>query len=286
MEDTQKDGGFTLPDTKIIVKFIPHKTGMAANVDKGHVIEGGMLVNAVKKYCAPIARNGSIKNVLTKEEKEYLESKTGLNLSVYGDYWTTHYVSLFKEDASNILNLSNPRDYISYKILCSLTDDIAPNWKSRYDKLSYQFAITEEGEEMQEAKTKYDAKKQAFKLYGKIEDDKEQLMGVLRLLENKPISEETSLLFLQTKIESLIDANPLAFVNVVQDKKLHTKMLINEGISKKVIIKKNNKYYTADGLDLCNAGEIPTFDNAVNYLQNPSNSEVRDIIEAKINKLK
>lgn len=280
-------GNFELPNEIIIVKYISRNTGMAANVDKNHVIAGGMLTTAVKKYAAPLQRNGSIKNVLSNEEKEYLEDVTGLNLSVYGDFWQTHYVPLHKESANNILDLSNPMDYISYKILTSLSKhDIAPSWKDRNKNLTYQFAITREDEEMLETKSKLDSKREAFMSYGKIMDNKEQLLGVLKLLTNKPLSENSTLDWLQHEVEQFVDKEPTKFLNVVKDKSLFTKLLINNAIDKKVIIKKSNRYSTADGLDLCNAGEIPTLDNAVKYLDEPINQEVRSIIEAKINKAK
>ena len=61
--------GFQLPDEKVIVKFIPRKKGLAANVEDNHVISGGMLSGAKIKYVAPLERNGAIKNILTNEEK-------------------------------------------------------------------------------------------------------------------------------------------------------------------------------------------------------------------------
>lgn len=285
MEKTLK-GNFTLPNEIITVRYIHRNRGMAANVDKNHVISGGLLSKAVRKFCTPLMRNGSIANVLSNEEKEYLENVTGLNLSVYGDFWNTFRVSLHKEDANNRLDLSNAMDYISYKILESLKNEIAPNWVSRNTKQTYQFAICRENEEMLESKGKYDAKKEAFKMYGKIEDNKDTLLSILKLITNKAISPNSELDWLQHKVEEFIDSNPSAFVNVMNDKTLYTKMLINTAIDKGVIIKKSNKYSTEDGLDLCNSGEIATFDNAVGYLDNVKNQDVRSLIEAKINKIK
>ncbi len=86
------------------------------------------------------------------------------------------------------------------------------------------------------------------------------------------------------KVEEFIDTMPSQFVNVINDSSFYTKILINSGIDAGVIKKEGNKYSTIDGLELCNAGEIPTFDNAVNYLDSVKNQEVRNIIEAKINK--
>jgi hypothetical protein len=243
-----------------------------------------MLSGSVKKFPAPLLKNGSIANVLTKDEKTYLEDVTGLDLSVYGEFWTNHYVSLFKDD--NKFDLSNPMDYISYKILLFCKDDIAQSWKERNLKQTYQFVITSGEEEMTEKKVGFDNKKEAFKLYGKIEEDKDKLIGVLTLLTNKPISKETSLKWLQTKVEEFIDTKPESFVSLIKDKSLETKLLINLAIDKGIIIKNSNKYSTVDGLDLCENSQIPTFENAVAYLDNVKHQDVRSLVEAKILKAK
>jgi hypothetical protein len=149
MEKTIK-GNFILPNEIVTVRYIHRNRGMAANVGKDHVISGGLMSKAVRKFCTPLMRNGSVANILTAEEKEFLEEETGLNLSVYGDFWNTFRVALHKEDANNRLDLSNAMDYISYKILESLKNEISPDWTSRNIKQTYQFAICRENEEMLE----------------------------------------------------------------------------------------------------------------------------------------
>ena len=275
---------FTLPDETVIVKFVRRRKGMAANVDENHVISGGMLTNAKKKYSAPLQKNGSIANILTKEEKEYLEAETGLNLSVYGDFWETYQVSLFKDDASNKFDLSNPMDYIAIKILEAYEDDIAHEWKLRNKKQTYDFVITRENEIGDERKRSLDTKKQAFKLYGKIEDDREKLIGILKLLSNKPISKDSKLRWIQGKVEEYVDTTPSRFLSVVEDESLETKLLINKAVDAGYIIRNGNKYSTADGLELSESKQPASFDNAVTYLDNPKHQDVRDLIVAKINK--
>ena len=271
---------FELPDKEIVVKYIRRKQGMASSVGDEHVIAGGMLEGAVCKYQAPLLRNGSIANVLTKEEKATLEELTGLDLSVYGDFWTEHFVSLFKDD--NRFNLRNPLDYISYKILWFLKDDIARTWSERNDKQTYRFVMTSSDEEITEKKVGYDHKKNAFKLYGKIEDDKDKLIGIIKLLTNKPVSKDSPLKWLQTKVEEFIDNKPAAFIELLNDTKFETKLLIQNAEEKGVIIKHGNKYKTIDGLDLCENSQVATFENAITYLDNPKHQDVRSFIEAKI----
>jgi hypothetical protein len=280
----EKESTFTLPEKTVTIKYINRKKGMASNVGDDHVISGGMLSGSVKRFQVPLLRNGSLKNVLTNDEKEVLESQTGLNLSIYGEFWTNHFVALFKDD--NRLDLSNPMDYISYKILMSLKDDIAPSWAERNLKQTYQFVITSSDEELTEKKQGLDNKKEAFKLYGKIEDDKEKLIGILKLLTNKPISKDATLKWLQSQVEEFLDKKPESFVAMLKDSKLETKLLIQSAEDKGVILKSGNKYATSDGLDLCENGQIPTFENAIAYLDNPKHQEVRSLIEAKLSSKK
>ena len=275
---------FTLPEKKVTVKYIKRKKGMASNVSEDHVISGGMLSGSVKKFTTPLMKNGGLANVLTKEEKEELEKLTGLNLSIYSDFWKEHAISLFKED--NLLDLSNPLDYISYKILLSYKNDICPTWSERNLKQTYEFVIVSGDEEINEKKVGFDSKKEAFKLYGKIEDDKDKLLGILKLLTNKPISPDSTLNWLQTRVEEFIDSKPSLFVDLMKDSKFETKLLIQSAEEKGYVKKSGNKYSTIDGLDLCENGQIPTFENAVAYLDNPKHQDVRGIIEAKLSSKK
>lgn len=274
---------FVLPNEIVTVKFIPRKKGMAANVGDNHVIAGGMLTNSIQGFVLPKSlRSGGLVNVLTNEEKEYLESQTGLNLSVYGDFWKTFKVKLRKDDASNVFDISTPMGYLSLKILEQYPDDIALTWATRNDNPTAKFAITRSGEVTDEKKHKLDVKKEAFKLYGKIEDNKDKLISVLKLLTNKPISEASELKWVQGLLEEIVDTTPAKFLAVINDTSFEIRALINKGVDAGIIKKSGNKYATVDGLDLCENGSVATIENAVKYLENPKHQDVKDIIEAKI----
>ncbi len=273
---------FKLPSRRVTVKFVPRKKGMAANVDDNHVIAGGMLPNAKDTFYCPLQRSGGIANILSKKEKEYLEQELGLDLSVYGDFWKTFNVKLGKSDAGNRFDTSNPLEFISLRILEQYTDQIAPSWKERKNKPSYKYAITEQGEEQDEKKIKLDLKKEAFKKYGRIEEDKDALIGVLKLLENKPISKESKLSWIQGQVEAFLDQHPGKFVQLMTDPYLETKLLLNKAVEAGAVKKNGNSYRTIDGLDLCNSGQKPTFNNAVRFLNEDKNQEVRLLIESRI----
>jgi len=70
--------------------------------------------------------------------KKYLESKTGLNLSVYDDFWTAHFVQLFKDD--NILpqkfKIGDILTVVANKInyyMCKKGDEV---WAFDFDMLT------------------------------------------------------------------------------------------------------------------------------------------------------
>lgn len=277
------DSAFRLPNKKIIIKFIPRSNVMINGEIDNHIAKGGMLTGAVCSYSAPLQRNGTVVNVLTNEEKEYLEGVTDLNLSVYGDFWRTFKVRLIKDTLGQEFNLLNPINYISYKILKSLTKfEIAPSWADRNRNLDYRFAITE-ADEVTNVKNKvFNTKREAFKAYSKIESNAEILHSILKLLSNAPISKNTSLSVLQDKVGDYVDNQPEKFLSVANDANFETKKLILDGVEAGFISKTGSRYVTKDGLELCESGEIPTFANAVKYLDAIKNQDTRIIIEAKI----
>jgi len=282
-ETKEYTGTFTLPERKVKVIYIKRKKGMAAgdHIGPDHIIAGGMIDNAVTKYVVPLNRSGGLVNVLTTEEKDYLEYKLrGANLSVYGDFWYDQSVLLTKQDT--IFDLSNPRDYIQVAILKANKAEIAVGYSNRNKRAEYKFMIVEDGEKLLDDKKRYDFKKNAWKEYGRIEDQKDLLVGVLKLLENKLISEDSKLEWVQGKVESFVDEAPKRFLSVVLDPSFETRLLINKAIDKKLITRNGNRFATADGLELSEEGEIPTFAMAVRYLEQPKNQAVRDILEAKL----
>ena len=115
---------------------------------------------------------------------------------------------------------------------------------------------------------------------------KKSMKRKLVLMLNKPISPDSTLNWLQTRVEEFIDSKPSLFVDLMKDSKFETKLLIQSAEEKGYVKKSGNKYSTIDGLDLCENGQIPTFENAVAYLDNPKHQDVRGIIEAKLSSKK
>ncbi len=283
-----KEKGFELPNEKVTIKFIKRRKGLASDVDDSHVISGGMIEGATRKYCVPLMKNGGLKNVLTKEEKEYFEKGhyNGVNLSIYSDFWVNQYVTLEKLDT--VLDLSIPEEYIKYKILLAWDDVIAPSLEQykTINKGTYQFFITRTGEELKDRSKKLDSIKTAWKEYYKIEDNREVLISIIYLLTGKKVSDNSTMKFINTEVETLVDTRTTDFLNLVQDLNFETKTLIALAENAGIILKKNGRYETVDGLKLAKEGEIASLQNAVKYLIDPKNQEVRDLIQARVENTK
>lgn len=283
-----------LRNERVIIRHIPRQSNMVQNPK--HVLYGGMADTAIRVFVVPKLSSGKYVNVLTDDEKDFLEDAMGLEpnaLSIYkrdNNFWDDSNVDgvskvmLKKQD--NYLDLSNPEDYIKYKILLANKDYIAPSLQDLedYPKATYQFVIIEEGDETKSAKSNMSNTMMCYKEYGKIEDDKDTLSLIIETLDGRPVATSSKLEFLQTKINDLIQANPKTFLQVITDKLLPTKVLIRKAISHGIISKRGNfLYLRSDGKPLCNDNEDPTINVAARYLNNPKYQSVKFAIEAELN---
>lgn len=284
-----------LRNEKVIVRHIPKLQGIWGNNPK-HVLAGGMADNAIKTFVVPRLSSGMYVNVLTDAEKAFLEEAMGLEynaLSVYrkeDNFWDDrneagiNRVSLTKQDT--YLDLSNPEDYIRYKILLANKDFIAPSMKAYEDapKATYQFIIIEENEENKVAKANMSMTMKCYKEYGKIEEDKDTLRVIVELIEGKPLAANTKLEFLQTRVNSLIQANNKLFYSTITDPLLKTKVLIVKSVENGLIANRDGKFYLkVDNSPLCNDGENATLNNAAKFLNLHKNQETLLYLQAKLN---
>lgn len=280
---------------RIVVRHINKQKGNIT--DPKHVLYGGMAETATRTFVVPRLSSGRFVNVLTDDEKKFLEDYMGLEnnaLSIYNkenNYWddsrpnTNARVTLRKQD--NFFDLSNPDEYIKYKILLANKDFIAPSLKELADhpKATYQFVVIEEGEEAKAVKTEMSYTMLCFKEYGKIEDDTETLKLIIEIMDGRPVSSTSKLEFIQSKIYNLIQANPKTFYSIITDKMLPTKVLIRSAVAAHIITKRGDYLYFNNN-PLCDDGREPTLNVAAAYLNNPKNQNLKFTIESKLKESK
>lgn len=282
-----------LRNERVIVRFVPSPNAMVQQ--KGHVLSGGMSENATRSFVVPLLRTGQYMNVLTKNEKDFLEQAMGLEpnaLNVYrknDNFWDDSNpkgigkVTLHKQD--NYLDLSNPVDYIRYKILLANKDQIAASIQELEDrpKATYQFVIISENAEAKSNLSKMDATMQCYTEYGAIRDDKNTLRTIIELLESRPTSPQVKLDYLQGKVNEYIQKDPRRFLNTITDEYLSAKVLIKRCIEAGLISWRNNLYYLRqDGSPLCEMGEESTLNNAAKYISSIKHQELKYQLEAKL----
>lgn len=272
---------------RIIVKHLPKETGLVTNPK--HLLYGGMAESAVRWFTVPRLSSGAYVNVLTNSEKAYLEEVMGLEynaLSIYNkvdNYWDNFMVRLTKQD--NYLDLSNPEDYIKYKVLLANRDYIAPSLQEVEDhpKATYQFVIIHENEESKASKKKLSATMQAYMEFGKIQENPDILRTIIETIDGRPVAKTSKIEFLQDKVGKLIQADSKLFVKVVTDPMLNTKVLIKKAVEEGLISNRGGMLYLkSDGTPLCEDNEEPTLNFAAKYLNMPKHQELKLSLEAKL----
>ena len=273
-----------LKNERVIVRRLL-KEGKITNPK--HVLYGGMALGAFHTFTVPMLRDGQLVDVLTKEEKAYLEEAMGLEtnaLSVHrqvDNYWSNYQVKLGKEDT--ILDLSIPEEYIKYKVLLANTECIAPSLDAvnLKQKETYEYVLLHEEEEAKANKKRVNKNIEAYKILGKIEGDKDKLRTIVEIATSRPQHRTASIDALTDQIDRLIQANANLFLTIAQDPLLDTKVLLKKGIETGAVKVKNDLFYDADGKPLCDAGNA-TFSVAAEWLNKPKNQGTKLAIEAKI----
>ena len=281
-----------LRNEQVIVRYLPKQSRMVSNPK--HVLFGGMAENATRTFVVPMLSSGRYVNVLTDDEKDFLEDIMGLPknaMSIYkkvDNFWDDtneagiSKVTLRKQD--NYLNLANVEDYIRYKILIANKDYIAPSLEAleTHPKATYQFVILTEESETKSARKGMTILMQCYTAYGKIEDDVDALRIIIETLTGITVHKNTKKEFLQTKINELIQSNSKMFLKIATDPLLQTKVLIRKCIESSLIAHRGNQYYIKDGnIPMCEDGE-PTLNVAAQWINLPKNQEIKLSLEAKL----
>ena len=273
-----------LKNETIIVHHVARESALVHNPK--HINYGGMAEGAARWLTVPRLRSGQYADVLTKNEKAYLEDAMGLEynaLSVHkvkNNFWSNFFVKLQKQD--NYFNLGIPEDYIKYKVLLANTDIVAPSFDELQSrpKATYEFVILHQKEEEQELRKKTNYNIEAYKEFGKIEDNRDKLRVILETATGKPITSNITSDALSNGIDKLIQSDAKMFLKIAKDPLLDTKVILRNGVEAGSVILKNGLFYTVDGKPLCDKGDA-TMSVAAGYLSKPKNQQLRLTIEAK-----
>lgn len=284
-----------LRNEKVIVRYIKKKNFRIDN--PRHVLHGGMAETAKRTFVVPRLTSGRYVNVLTDDEKDFFEEQLGLEknaLSIYkreDNFWdddredTICKVVLTKQDT--YLDLSDPGDYIRYKILLANKDLIAPSLEALEElpKATYQFVIISEGEELKSLKDNTNIVMKCYKEFGKVEEDYHILKFIVESIDSRPIAKSTKIEFLQSKINDLIKSDPKVFYKIITDPYLGSKVLLVKAVDAGIVSKKGDfLYLREDNKPLCEDGQEPNLEMAARYINMPKHQAIKLAIEAELKK--
>ena len=269
---------FKLPSKKIEVR--PYIKPTAFIKDVNH--RASFLAPRAKKvYVTPIDRNTQrFKQLLTEEETQYLEPLLHRDLSIYNrdyNFWSEFQVILGKDTVT--LNLSDPVDYIKYKVLKSNTQEICTDERLLKSKLTYKYVLKDLDEEVFRDAEESDFEEKVWTLFGEVKKDRVKMLDFLRISGRK-VSDNSTDAFLISEIKKHYVKssfeNMKYFVNTLSSEDFELNVTISKAVSYRIIEKVRNKY------NFQNEQIGSSLPQLVSYLKDPKNQDVLLIIQEQI----
>jgi hypothetical protein len=288
---------FSLPNKRVLVKPILREGKWLSRSHSGNF----MYDNAKMLITVPISeQSGQLLNPLTTEEVEYFENKelSGLDfnrgdLSPYKKpdakhenipYWYAKEIVITKNDGVldddtvlMELDLSNPMDYINYKVLLANSrygGVVAASWEQRYDQGTYKIALVDSQYKSETESNRAKKLAEAFKFFTPIMNSQTKMYEFLMVywLENRSSSKpskDSNVNWLSSEIQKLIDNDLNKFLKVVNSN-YEDKLLIHQSIEAGALTLAGNTFVTVDGLPVGNS-----ISEVILYFKDERNQEQR-----------
>lgn len=292
---------FTLPNKRVLIKPILREGKW---LDKGH--SGNFMYDNTRMVITlPISHiTGRVIDPLTPEEKEFFENPrlSGLNfkpgdLSVSDlesktSFWAKREVSIYKKDGVLTddsvlmeLDLSNPLDYLDYKLLLANSRSggvVAPSWEERFNQGTYRIALVDSDYKYQEETSKAVKLAKAYEFFNSLMKSQQKMYEFLMVywLENKKAakpSKDSSQEWLIGQIQNIIDNNLNGFLKLINSN-YKEKLFIHKAIEAGALSLVNNTFVTTDGLPVGN-----NLEDVIMYFKDERNQEQRLKLIALIN---
>ena len=275
---------FALPNRKVMVTPIRRKGGWVDVTSENNFL----FKHAYFKLIVPMSkfRKDTLVDPLTKAERTFFESsEAGLGLNT-GDllihnktatFWKEFSVRLDKNIM--VLDLSDPMDYITYKVLLVNTGLIAPSAEQKTGKATYKYAIVEEGHDANVKVKAASNKKEAWKFFGKIDEDTQKMrdfLGIYTTLKpkGKSLPPNAKKSFLISQLEGIIENDLAGFLAVAKDKDYNKKVLITNALNAKALMREGLTFKTPEDRVIGDSMK-----EVINFFNDPKNNE--EIIKMK-----
>ena len=266
---------FKLPKKKVRVSPVKRQGKWLSEDHSGQI-------KTYHRYLAPLKSKDRIADVLTKAEREYFEPILDQNLNpmapIKKNYWATRSVTLTDETIE--LDLSDPSQYIDYKILMLQKEDVAPDGDSEL-KRPYKYVIKELGFDEEKRSNKASRKKEAYKYFGTLNTVEKMSNFLTVYYQNRPgkhVPADATHTWLDAELDNIIETDTDSFLRVANDKNFETKLFINKALAKRAIYKQEGKFYLPEG----DAPIANSMDDLLLWVKEDINSEEVLQLEAKL----
>lgn len=260
------------------------RRGFPAEHEASHSVN-----NSYREYGAPIdADTGHHLNPLKKTEQEFFEdpSRSGMNLKP-GDldptlppeknYWTNFKVKLRKEEP-RILDLSQPVDYLVYKVLILNKDQIAPSGEKKMERPTYMYAVQSVEYETESEAERADEKIEAYGYLNMIKDSRYKLERFLRAY-GRQIGENASKMWMKSEAYKVAEQEPNKLVEIMEDPHFDDKVLIEEALDAGELRKTRDGFVRPPDQDMGRS-----YNEVIDRLNNNRYADIRHDIEIGVKK--
>lgn len=164
---------------------------------------GTLAIGGKKSFMCPVDSRGNIVEVLSDDERAYLESILKVDLNPFNEAASNFWASkkamcilrkpTYNTDSATItLDLSKPYDFILYRIAQN-NPRVAPTFAKRHDKADYEFVIMD-GEVELEEELSFTNKEDVVQEYLlKNKNSKKKLFDLLRMYGIEKVSGKVTL---------------------------------------------------------------------------------------------
>ena len=267
---------------KVMFRYIPRKVHGITNPK--HILYDGKLDSSLDTFYVLQDESGRWVLNLTETEIEWASKQLAINPDELNsnnkksEFLTNLIVEMPKHGLS--LDTNKALDLLKEKVLIAYANVIAPDSKSKKNKASYRYVRLRENEETKVFLQAQDLKKTVYKLLGKLEDSREQM--IMFILNNKVrLNPKIETSELKKLVNISADKDPGKFVSIMEDPLFVEKGLLNMGVILKVIEIKSSFYYFEDK-PLAFEGNVATQKNAAIYLADKENGDIKLAISEKV----
>lgn len=270
---------------KYVVRPIRRKGGwVSPEHDSSFMNEGSKLGLVVPVMAGNVLKDPFVfgpnrEDRFTQEDIQLLANELGLpddkvlNVHFPKGFWRRNTVKLDRN--GKYLALSETQDLVTFLILKSNTEIIAPNWSERFSKGTYKFALVEEGEELVDKVSNLEDKKNAYIHLDKMDHSLDKMSDFLYVYyltkkDAKRPPTNATLDWFKNELGRIIETDLYTFNSILSDKDYLVKLLIQKSIKVGAILRDKHNYTLAGGDQ-----PIGNIEDLIAYLDDDRNQDAK-----------